>query len=310
MDNNHCEVPANFTEIESYVIAEQEEAAEAILQAQKCFFYDTCAFRNHMNIAEPNRIFQYIKQVGGIIVITRGIIMELRSGDNRLWEQHVNYIKKMRQYGLRVLVIYEEDVKKALEICVAGLAEIHTMLSFAVKNAKSKEGAVERTFERNPSLKQELLGNTIRKEGSLMERFFQEVRSNKVSGDNLGEELIAICMHMLSNIPEFSSPKYILLTDDRRAITLLGRTIRDVFRYTGKRSITGITTTKLCWLMVRDEIITTKEQVLKILEGGNTGQNIKVLCSEKYELEPNEKIFGLGEFAKTLISDRGLKVYA
>lgn len=309
MDKNYCVVPVNFTEIESYVIVKQEEAAEAIIQAEKCFFYDTCAFRNHMNIANPNPIFEYIKRVGGIIVITRGIIMELCSGDNRLWEQHVNYIKKMRQYGLRVLVIYEEDMKKALEICFTGITEIHTMLSFAVKNAKSKEGAVERTFERNPSLKQALLTNTISKESSLVKRFFQEVRNNKVSGDNLGEELIAICMHMLSNIPEFSSHKYILLTDDRGATTLLGKTIRDVFRYTGKRSITGITTTKLCWLMVKDEIITTKDQVLEILEAGNTGRSIKVLCSEKYELEPSEKTFRLSEFAEKLISDRGLKVY-
>ena len=84
MKKVYNDTPDNFAEIQTFVITDVEEIAKTIIQADKCFFYDACAFRNHMRIMNPECIFEYIKRMGGIVVITRCIIMELCSKDNLL----------------------------------------------------------------------------------------------------------------------------------------------------------------------------------------------------------------------------------
>ena len=68
MKKVYNDTPDNFAEIQTFVITDVEEIAKTIIQADKCFFYDACAFRNHMRIMNPECIFEYIKRMGGIVV--------------------------------------------------------------------------------------------------------------------------------------------------------------------------------------------------------------------------------------------------
>lgn len=309
MDKNCNETPDNFAEIAAYVITETEEIVKEIILAEKCYFYDTCAFRNHMMIANPEYIYKYIKKMGGIVIITRCILMEMCSNNNRLWDEHITYIRNMSQYGIKVLVIYEEQVVNVLNTCYSGISQINGMLSFAVRAVKSKTGTIETVLSKNPVLKKELIVFYENQDSSLAERFFREVRMNKASEDNLGEELIAVCVHMLANIREVIRYKYIVLTDDKGAITLLGKTMHNVEQHIERQCISGVTTAKLCWLMVQERILSEKEQVQNIIAAGNAGETIKVYCSGVFELSPNEKTMRTDEFAEKLINHSGMKVY-
>ena len=51
----------------------------------------------------------------------------------------------------------------------------------------------------------------------MYKRFFEAVRANKESGDNLGEEVLAICLHILSHIPGEDNGKFCVITDDKGA---------------------------------------------------------------------------------------------
>ena len=301
------DTPENFNAIEPYICINSEEVVKRLMQSEKCYFYDTCSFRKHMIIDQPELIFNYIKQTNGIIVITRCIIMELCSNDNKLWAEHIEYIKKMHQSGLYVIVMFEEDFMDVLNFCFTGVITTNVMLSIAVKHSKSKTGTVEKVLTIDSALKKELLVDDTNSDKTLAKRFFEKVRLNKVSEDNLGEELISICVHMLSNIREENPNKYIVLSDDKGAITLLGKTMQNVEKYMGMKCITAVTTPKLCWLLKNTLHFSSKEQIENIL--GNPNENIKVFCSEEYELMPSEKTFKVSELAQKLISG-GIKIYS
>ena len=301
------DTPENFNDIEPYVSINSEDVIKRLIQSEKCYFYDTCSFRKHMMIDQPESIFNYVKQTNGVIVITRCIIMELCSNDNKLWAEHIEYIKKMHQCGLYVIVMFEEDFMDVLNFCFTGVTTINGMLSVAVKHAKSKTGTVEKILSSDLALKKELLVDDTNSDKTLAKRFFGKVRLNKMSEDNLGEELISICVHMLSNIREEKANKYIVLSDDKGAITLLGKTMQNVEKYMGMKCVTGVTTAKLCWLIQNTLHFSSKEEIEKIL--GNPDENIKVFCSEEYELMPCEKTIKVGELAQKLI-DGSIKIYS
>jgi hypothetical protein len=262
-----------------------------------------------MLVSQPESIFNYIQKTGGVIIITRCIIMELCSNDNKLWREHIEYIKKIHKYGISLLVIYEEDVMNVLTACYSGTSKINRMLSVAVKNAKSKTGTIETVLSSDSILKKELLIDDENADSSLAPRFFIKVRTNKTSGDNLGEELIAICVHLLSNIIEITSFKYIVLSDDKGAIALLRKAIQNVERHIERKCISGVTTAKLCWLMLAKNVISQKNQVEDILKAGNAGDSISVYCSEEFELHPSEKTMKIEELSVKLTNNSGIKIY-
>lgn len=300
------DTPENFDDIKPYVYINSEDVVKRLIQSEKCYFYDACSFRKHMIINHPEWIFDYVKQTKGVIVITMCIIMELCSSDNKLWAEHIEYIKKMHQSGLHVIVMFEEDFMDVLNFCFAGVTTTNRMLAIAVKQAKSKTGTVEKILSIDSALKKELLVDDTNSDKTLAKRFFGKLRLNKTSDDNLGEELISICVHMLSNIREEKANKYIVLSDDKGAITLLGKTMQNVEKHMGMKCITGVTTAKLCWLIENTLHFSSKEQIENIL--GNPNENIKIYCSEEYELMPSEKTFKVSELAQKLISG-SIKIY-
>lgn len=309
MKVSSVDVPDNWSELAPYVITNQEDVVRHIISAEKCFFYDTCAFWNHINIPEPSPIFDYIRTQKGIVILTKMILMELCSDDQKLWEEHIKYVQKMKQCGIIVLVIAEEDVFKVLFSCYSGIVQVNQMLSNAIKYTKSKTGSVEEVLQKNIALRKEILSPLGSKDSSLAERFFREARENKMPGDNMGEELLAICIHMLANLPEHGVYKYIVLTDDYTALKLFGKVKENVEKYTGRRCVSGVTTAKLCWLMVNSGILLNKDRVKEIISSGHSDNQLRVYSSEQYELSPSEKIMTIEEFSAKIVNESGVKIY-
>ena len=157
MEKIYKEVPDNFNELESYVITDKIEIVECLIRAEKCFFYDTCAFRNHMNISNPYAIFEYEKSNLSVVVLLRGIIMEMCSNDGKLWNEHIEYIKKINEYGIKVIVMYEEDAFDVLKAYCSDVTKINEWLILAVKCIKNKVGTIEKVLQKNSALKKEVL---------------------------------------------------------------------------------------------------------------------------------------------------------
>lgn len=303
MEKVYREVPFNFTEIQSYVITDKKEIIKYLIASKKCYFYDTCSFRNHMRISEPESVFQYIKENAGIVVLTRSIIMELCSNDGNLWYEHIAYIKRLSGYGIPTIVMYEEDVFEVLKCYCSDISLINKWMIIAVKCVKNKAGTIERVLKNNISLKEEVLLNTIGSDASLARRLFKECRANKEAKDNLGEEMIAICMHWLANMPSVKEFSYLILTDDRKAIPTISKAMKNSQKYQGKKLITVVTTPKLCYLMKQSHLLKSKEQIIDILSPKSVEDIVKIQGTDVLELDVYEKRMTVSEFASKIMGD-------
>ncbi len=308
MDKKYIDTPYNFREIEACVITDIEKIEKEIILAPKCYFYDTCSFRNHMKIPYVKLLYQYIKDTSGIVIITRTVMMELCSDHGYLWNEHVEYIKNMYMEGIKILVIYEEDIFEILHTYCADVSEINKWLSFAVRCAKSKVGKIESVIGQDVGFRKALFEGVECKDSKLAQKMFRRVRDSKTSGDNMGEELMAICVHWLSRMRDIELYKYVILTDDKKSIPVFGKVMKNVKEYSGFNSVSLCTTVKLCYLMQIRNIICNKDQITGILSGINQGTDLKVYCSEEFELNPTEKNMTIQEFAEKVFEGK-TKVY-
>ncbi len=299
--------PLNFDEINSYVLVDKLKITQEILIADTCYFYDACAFRKHIYMKRPENLFEFIKKNKGIVIIIRSIIMELASHGGMLNIEYIKYIQKMQEAGIKVLILYEEDLFEILSQCFTTNIVINDFLSWAIKTVKRPTSTITETLNADKKLLNDIVkGNS--KGGFLFNSFFQAVRSNKESGDNLGEELISICVHVLSNIPNTKSYKYVVLTEDRGAIRLINKVSKNIYEYIGKYTISALTTVKITQRLYEEEIISSKDQVEEILSIGMVGNIIKILGSEEYDLEMKEKTMTCCELAEKIVTPNAIHI--
>ncbi|MBQ8804594.1 MAG: hypothetical protein IJZ53_13275 [Tyzzerella sp.] len=268
------------------IICDSNDAIREIVLARRCYFYDTSAFRNHASVSNRKLILQYIKQMQGIVIITKSVLLELCYPNSGFWEEHVKYLNEMAEMELKVLFINEEDIVELLQSCYNSTAQINLWLSYAVKCVKSRCSAIETILLQEHDLKKEVFVNCSGQDSLLGRRFFEKMRLNKKSGDNLGEELISVCFHMLTNMPESGNYKYIMLTDDKYAVRLLGKVKQNVMSSDAKKYISAHTSANLCWHMKNAGIITCKEEIIEILNGERGNEQITCCYSETYALFP------------------------
>lgn len=302
------ETPSNMADITQYIISDKSSCVREIIMAEKCFFYDTCAFRKHANLKHPESLLEFLKRKNGIVVITRTIIMELASVSQSLNIEYVDYIKKMHQAGLKILVIYEEDIFDVLGQCFNSNAQINKYLDVAIKVAKSAVGTISSVYKSDIQLRNDIMSDN-NTDSTLFTRFFNIVRNSKESGDNLGEEMIAICIHMLSNIPESYNYKYIVMTEDKGAIKLINKIWKNICDYSLKNTVTAVTTVVLGQKIYQENLITTKAQVEEIVFAGITGGRGTIVASEEYDLEPQEKTMVCGEVANKIMVPNAIRIY-
>lgn len=279
MKENNIDTPLDL-------ISDTDEIIQEIALSTKCYFYDTSSFRNHASIPCRKLILQYFVQMQGVVIITRSVLRELCSADGSLWNEHIAYVSEMKEMGIKVLLIYEENIAELLQSCYSNVPQINVWLSNAVKCVKSKYGAIENVLKHDDVLKQEVLVNYRHQDRLLGRRFFEKMRLGKEINDNLGEELLCVCLHLLTNIPEAVSYKYIMLTDDKNAVRLLGKVKQNVAKYETQKYLSAHTSANLCWHMKNSGIITCKEEVLQILNGEKGNEQITTYCSDRYALFP------------------------
>lgn len=297
----YTDVPNNWSELEPYV--NKGRLLEDMFVKKKCFFYDTCSFRFHANMNPEcvNSILSYIKDQDGIIVITRCILMELASISGILNQEYIQYCRKISQSGLRLYVIYEEELFHIMETCFATNASINNLLLWSVRMMKGPVSTITKTLDENKSLNAEVIKGRNLDHRDIYKRFFSAVRENKESGDNLGEELLGICLHILSQLPGEEEGKFCVITDDKAAAGKIDLLFRKTnYRFRGKRIII-FSTPKLAQILYTEAYIAERDQLIEVLSSGGSA-NIKVLGTQIYDLRSNEISLSCNEIADQIIS--------
>ena len=305
----YTDTPHNSSQIDAFVITETRTFVEEIFQKSKCFFYDACSFRRHANLGneEVTYILEYVKRQNGMIVLTRCILMELASHSGLLNQEYIQYVRTINSYGIDVFVIYEEDLFEVMDICFGTNAVINSYLSWAVRMIMSPVSTITDTLEHNKNLYDEIVRKSSVESGSLYRRFFSAVRGNKESGDNLGEELLAICLHILSYIPGEDDGKFCIITDDKEAAGKIDTLFRKTNKqYKGKK-IAILSTPRLVQVLYNEKLLMDREKVVAMLKTGSEG-NLIVLGTRIYDLRSDEIAIGCDELAELIMTPNGINI--
>lgn len=305
----YTDTPCNFDRIQSLVITDVDAIVAKIHKKKRCFFYDTCSFRRHANLdwEDVEYLLKYIKLQDGVIVITRCILMELASCSGCLNQEYMEYIIRLNQAGIDVLVIYEEDLYAVLDVCFATNSTINSYLTWAVRMLKNPISTITETLKQNRSLQDDILKGKNAESRELYHRFFGAVRVNKEPQDNLGEELLAICLHILSYIPGEKDGKFCVITDDKGAAGKIDALFkRTNLQFEGKRIII-FSTPKLVQVLYNEGILTDKNHIKAILGTGSAG-NIAVLGTRLYDLRSKEISLSCEELTDLITEPNGISI--
>ena len=305
----YIEVPHNISDIMPYIITDKDCILSEIFQTHTCFFYDTCSLRRHANLKVPiaKKVLEYFKQQDGIIIITRCILMELASYSGILHQNYIDYIKLCAEYGIDVLVMYEEDIFDILDVCFSTNAAINDYLCWAVRLMKIPVSTITTTLEAHKNLYDTVIKGKNKDRGSVFAEFFQTVRKNKESGDNLGEEILAICLYLLSRLPGERDGKFCIITEDKGAAGKIDALFHQIAkRHQGKR-ITLLSTPKLAQIMFREDIVKEKEELKELLSSGTEG-NVVVLGTRIYDIRNRIISMECEQLAELIIEPNGIHI--
>lgn len=181
MSVSYTDHPHNMSEIASYVITEKEKIVAEIFGNSKCYFYDTCSFRRHANLDNTHAAYflRYIKNQNGVVVITRCILMELASSSGVLNQEYVDYIKRMNDAGITILVIYEEDLFSVMEVCFSTNAAINDYLCWAVRTIIGPVSTITETLEKNTGINNKVIKGKNLENAGVYKCFLRQLEQTK-----------------------------------------------------------------------------------------------------------------------------------
>ncbi|MDO4943479.1 MAG: hypothetical protein Q4E73_11700 [Lachnospiraceae bacterium] len=291
MSTTYTETPNNFCEIEAFVETEIKEMKSIFFSAERVFFYDACSFQRHSNLAdkEKNILIKYFKDREIVIFITRCILMELVSEQHNLTEEYIEFLKVMNGAGVKVVIFNEEYTYDILSECFSTNEKINEYLMWAVRTVKSPVSTIEETLKSDEKLTSKVIEGKNLKSSDLYQRFFTAVRGNKEHEDNLGEELISICVHILSYLPGVFDGKLCVLTDDKGTVGKIDSVMRRTNPHNRGAKIILFSTPKLVQHMFQEHVEISEDEMINLISQGASG-NIVVMGTTAFDLKVDEKI--------------------
>lgn len=306
----YTEIPHNWNAIKNFVETDVEIISRLVFSFQKVFFYDTCSFRRHSNLDMEHMQFllNYFKKHDSVIVVTRCILMELASHSGNLNLEYISYFNELYNAGINIAILYEENIFEILSVCFSTKESINEYLSWAVRMLNAPVSTIAETLKSDLILNSEVKVGKNSNSSDLYKRFFSAVRANKESGDNLGEEILGICIHILSHLPGMENGKLCIVTDDKGASGKIDSLMKKTKRQYAGAKIIIYSTPKLVQNMYQEDIGLMKDNIVAILSEG-TNSNIVVMGTTVYDLEVNEKISRTcDELAELIMEPNGINI--
>ena len=275
MPTTYTETPDNFNEIGTFVEKEINGIKKIFYLAQRVIFYDACSFQRHSHLPdkEIKVLMNYYKIHGTVVFITKCILMELASDRHSLAEEYIAFIKKMAEAEIKVVIFNEEYTYDILSECFSTNERINEYLSWAVRMVKSPVSTITEMLKNDEKLTAEVLEGKNLRQSDIYRRFFATVRENKEHADNLGEELIAICVQ----------------TDDKGAASKIDSAVKRTNVQNRGAKIILFSTPKVVQHMFQEQIEISENEMINIISQGTSG-NIVVMGTTAYDFDINVSI--------------------
>lgn len=291
MATAYTETPSNLSEIMPFIVTDIKVIKNLFYSADRVIFYDVCSFQRHSHLANRERsiLIRYYNAHATTVFITRCILMELASDRGMLAEEFIEFIKVMSENEIKVVLFDEEYIYDILSECFSVNEKINAYLLWAVRMCKSPTSTITETLKENIKLMAEVLEGKNLQQSDVYDRFFTAVRGNKEHDDNLGEELIAICVHILSHLPGVYDGKLCVMTDDKGAAAKIDSVMKKTDVRNRGVKIVLFSTPKLVQHMFQEQVEISEDEMVTILSQGASGK-IVVMGITAYDFDVNRSI--------------------
>ena len=295
--------PSNYDACVDYIQEYCTEVQKKIITSSRVYVLDACAIQRYMHSNRADYFAQYVSYNNGCVIIFRTILMEL-SGDRAcLEEEQINFIKTLHLKDIDVFLLFEEDLKELLQVYTDN-GRINNFLRYAVQCVNGQTGAVHDFLDNHDRIRNELFNNSSDLSPDFYKLFWTEFRSTKKHGDNLGEYACAICIHIMAEMEDNNMYKYIFITEDKPAIGILSRVIRNIRINNGKDLIGCATSARIAERMYTCGIIADAKGIKDFLKPVPDAR-IKANVIDSYAVEPEARNFTIEEFAEYICNGKG-----
>jgi hypothetical protein len=240
------------------------------------------------------------------IIITRTVLMELSPNSYNVHQIQVQYLKELHDSGLKLILFDEELIFDCLnEILKISILDANLLLGYAIKEVsrfKTKTYEILNSMPKSVSykLKGTNPGNT-----ELYSNFFEYARTSKIEQDSLAEELMFICIIVLSKIP--LEKKFIYLSDDLNARTQI-ITIRGyIEKHHYMKVPYQLTTAAMVYKMYKENILTEKGKMIDILKCAYN-ENAKIFYVGEFDIQQVTETFECVKIADKILCDKEFRV--
>lgn len=310
MATAYTETPSNLSEIMPFIVTDIKVIKNLFYSADRVIFYDACSFQRHSHLANRERsiLIRYYNAHATTVFITRCILMELASDRGMLAEEFIEFIKVMSENEIKVVLFDEEYIYDILSECFSVNEKINAYLLWAVRMCKSPTSTITETLKENIKLMAEVLEGKNLQQSDVYDRFFTAVRGNKEHDDNLGEELIAICVHILSHLPGVYDGKLCVMTDDKGAAAKIDSVMKKTDARNRGVKIALFSTPKLVQHMFQEQVEISEDEMVTILSQGASGK-IVVMGITAYDFDVNRSISMTSrELANKIMEPNGILI--
>ena len=310
MATAYSEVPDNYDILKPFLLTEFSDYKTIIDNADIVVFYDTCAIQHHANLDLINqqRLIDYLTNKKTVILITKCVLMEL-GGDNHLIHKNViRYFKFLIEKGVKIILFEESMVYCFLSEVYQSASKINEILRYAVREFSIPTSIIRETVRNDPKLTALIGDNNISSNSDLCEYLFASVRSGKQHEDNLGEQLIGICIYLLLHLPAEPTNKFSIYTDDRGAARIIYKAVKSIPKdVSDKRA--GIFSSLKIFQDMYEDCYFSNEDELKDAIKAIYPQKIRTLAlMEKSDLNANEYEFTAEELAHLISQKKTIKI--
>lgn len=310
MSTVYTETPNNIDEFKQFIIEDVNEIKKFFLTKGKIIFYDACSFQRYSKLKDREKqiIINYYKKNEITIFITRCILMELASDKHILCKEYVEFIKFIVNNGIKIVLFNEEYTYNILSECFSTNEKINEYLVWAVRMSKSPVSTITESLKANPKFSDNILKGKNLKYSDIYFKFFSMVRNNKQHKDNLGEELIAICIHILSHLPGVYDGKLSVVTDDKGAAGKIDSITKKTNKQYKGSKIVLFSTPKLVQHIYNEKISISENEMANILSQGVSGK-IVVMGTTSYDLEIDRTISMTSkELTRKIMEPNGINI--
>ncbi|MCG8485417.1 MAG: transposase, partial [Clostridia bacterium] len=155
----------------------------------------------------------------------------------------------------------------------------------------------------NQDVRRKLMSNSPGNE-ALYDIFFEAAREQKMEKDSLAEELILICIIVLTKVP---LGKYIIISDDLEIRNVVISIADYIKKHHDIKAPMQLTTSRLIYELYKKQIVKEKNDLFDILSASFHG-NVKVFYIGKDDIKLNYDAFTKENLIDEMMKDSDFRI--